>query len=125
MRFSLTNLKGIVAAVAITGLSFAATPAQATEQEKMLNMIAMQNFMNQQAQAQQAQINMAAVQQAAYNQSLNQQNYNNGYWNRGRYLNNNNCYNGAFNGNFNGFNNYQNSGLGNFGRSIINRFRGW
>ena len=118
MRFSMMHLKGIVAAVAVASLSFVAAPAQATEQEKMLNMIAMQNFMNQQAQAQQAQFNSGALQQAAYNQ----------YWNNGSFGNNNNCnvpyntYNGFYN---NAYNNYQGSGLGNFGRNLISRFRGW
>ncbi len=133
---------GLVAAVAVLGLSVSALPAQATEQEKQLNTLAMQIYMNQQAQAAAQAQNPYLTNPALYNQNgYNQYNgYNNNNWGkrgwRNRNINNtpllsditpapyvNNTYNPYLN--YNQFNNNGRSGLGNVGRSLLNRFAGY
>jgi hypothetical protein len=106
----------IASALALSTAAFAPTEAQATEQEKRLNQMAMQMYMNNQA---------IAAQQQYYN---NPYYYNNGlnpyYTNRvinGNNWSNNHSYlnnNGWNNGYYNGYN--QNLRLNSVGR-ILNR----
>lgn len=61
-------ISGLLAAAAVLGMTFTTLPAQATEQEKQLNTMAMQMYMNQVAN-QQAQANLLN-QQTIYNQQI-------------------------------------------------------
>lgn len=133
---------GLVAAVAVFGLSVNALPAQATEQEKQLNTLAMQIYMNQQAQAAAQAQNPYLTNPALYNQynGYNQYNNYNPNWGkrgwRNRNINNTPLlsditpapyYNNNYNNPYLNYNQYNNgrSGLGNVGRSLLNRFAGY
>lgn len=106
----------IASALTLSTAAFAPTEAQATEQEKRLNQLAMQMYMNNQAIAAQQQYYNNPY---YYNNGLNPYYSNsvihgNGYYNNHRYLNNNPWNNGYYNG----YN--QNLRLNSIGR-ILNR----
>ena len=100
---------GIIAgALALTTAAFAPTEAQANNNQKALNQLAMQMYMN----------NMAAQQQQQfYNYNPYNNPYNNGYYGN-QFVNGNGCYNGSrWNNSWNNGYNWRGSTVGR----ILNR----
>ncbi|MBA3857011.1 MAG: hypothetical protein C0507_08905 [Cyanobacteria bacterium PR.3.49] len=100
----------IAGALALTTAAFAPTEAQANNNQKALNQLAMQMYMN----------NMAAQQQQQfynYNNPYYGNPYNNGYYGN-QFVNGNGCYNGSrWNNSWNNGYNWRGSTVGR----ILNR----
>lgn len=107
----------IAGALALTTAAFAPTEAQANNNQKALNQLAMQMYMNNMAAQQQQQQQLYNLNNPYY---VNP--YNNGYYGN-QFVNGNNCYTGnPWNNSFNNsWNNGWNNGY-NWRGSTVGRF---